>query len=240
MRVLNSSPTGEVVLHDAAMHAAEMWRHRDLAGYASARVRGLAAGSATDWGLGGGGREAKRAPISLAGGIPDAATQPKDALLAAMRRALDTPDDAPLVYGGARGYEPLREEIAGFFARDHATVPGADHFVLTNGAAGAIDLVCAALLDPGDVVISEVPTFTGSLRTFRGHQAEIVGIRLDDEGIRLDDLDGALTRLRREGRTVKLIYTIPTFQNPTGLDMSIGRRAELDPGGLRLRRAVLR
>ena len=199
MTTLESTPAGEVAFHETAMRSAELWRDRDLAGYASARVRGLAAGSATDWGLGGGGREAKRAPISLAGGIPDAATQPGDALLEAMRRALDTPDDAPLVYGGARGYEPLRDEIARYFARDQAPVPGADHFVLTNGAAGAIDLVCAALLDPGDVVISEVPTFTGSLRTMRGHQAEIVGIHMDDEGIRLDDLEAAITRLRRGG-----------------------------------------
>jgi len=224
---LESTPAGETAIHETAMRSAELWRDRELADYASAHIRGISAGSATDWGLGGGSRAARRAPISLAGGIPDAATQPRDALLEAMGRALDTPDDAPLVYGGARGYEPLRDEIAHYFARDHASVPGADQFVLTNGAAGAIDLVCAALLDPGDVVISEVPTFTGSLRTMRGHQAEIVGIHMDDEGIRLDDLDAAVTRLRREGRVVKLIYTIPTFQNPTGLDMSMQRRADL-------------
>ena len=227
MTTRESIAAGEAVFHDLAMRSADLWRDRDLGAYASARVRGLIAGSATDWGLGGGGREARRAPISLAGGIPDAATQPKAALLEAMRRALDTPDDAPLVYGGARGYEPLREEIARYFARDQGPAPVADHVVLTNGAAGAIDMVCAALLDPGDVVISEVPTFSGSLRTMRGHQAEIVGIHMDDEGIRLDDLAAAVTRLRREGRSVKLIYTIPTFQNPTGLTMSMGRRADL-------------
>jgi 2-aminoadipate transaminase len=227
MTTIESTDKGEVALHETAMRAAELWRDRDLAAYASAHVRGLAAGSATDWGLGGGGRESKRAPISLAGGIPDAATQPREALLEAMGRALDTRDDAPLVYGGARGYEPLREEIARYFGRDQDPIPGADQFMLTNGAAGAIDLVCAALLDPGDVVISEVPTFGGSLRTFLGHQAEVVGIHMDDEGIQLDDLDAALASLRREGRTVKLIYTIPTFQNPTGLDMSMSRRADL-------------
>ena len=178
--------------------------------------------------MGAGGRQAKRPPISLAGGIPDAATQPREALLEAMRQALDTPDDAPLVYGGGRGFEPLRAEIARFFARDQvADARSADDFILTNGAAGAIDLVCATLLDPGDVVLSEVPTFTGSLRTMRGHQAEIVGIRMDDEGIRLDDLEAAIDRLRRDGRTPKLIYTIPTFQNPTGVDMSMARRVDL-------------
>ena len=227
MTTIDSSPRSEADLHHLALRTADVWRDRELARFASAHVRGLASGTATDWGLGGGGVQAKRAPISLAGGIPDAATQPKDALVEAMRRALDTPDDAPLVYGGARGYEPLREEIARYFARDHATAPGADHFVLTNGAAGAIDLVCAALLDPGDVVISEVPTFTGSLRTMRGHEAEIIGIHMDEQGIRLDELDAAVTRVRRAGGTVKLIYTIPTFQNPTGLEMSLGRRADL-------------
>jgi 2-aminoadipate transaminase len=121
----------------------------------------------------------------------------------------------------------LRAEIARFFARDHSSVPAADDFILTNGAAGAIDLVCATLLNPGDVVLSEIPTFTGSVRTMRGHQADIVGVRLDDEGIRLDDLEREIAALRRDGRTPKLIYTIPTFQNPTGVDMSMTRRRDL-------------
>lgn len=209
------------------MRTAEQWGDRDLATYASAHVQRLAAGSATDWGLGAGDRQSKRPPISLAGGIPDAATQPRADLLEAMRKALDTADDAPLVYGGGPGYEPLRIEIARFFARDQDPTPAADQFILTNGAAGAIDLVCATLLNPGDVVLSEVPTFTGSLRTMRGHQAEIVGVRMDADGIRLDDLEAAIVRLQGEGRTVKLIYTIPTFQNPTGIDTSMARRGQL-------------
>jgi 2-aminoadipate transaminase len=217
----------ERALHDAAQRAAERWGDQDLAAYASDRVRRLAAGSTTDWGLSGGTSNPRRPPISLAGGIPDAATQPKEALLEAMRRALATPDDAPLVYGGGRGYEPLREQIATAFARDQQPAPSADAFVLTNGAAGAIDLVCAALIDPGDVVLSEVPTFTGSLRTFTGHQAEVVGIHMDEDGIRLDHLEAAITRLRADGRRPKLLYTIPTFQNPTGLDMSLERRVAL-------------
>ena len=188
-------PADERSLHEAALRAAERWGDRDLAAFASARVRTLASGSTTDWGLAGGGGAPKRPPISLAGGIPDAATQPRDALLEAMRRALATPDDAPLVYGGGRGYEPLREQVAAFFARDQRPAPSADAFILTNGAAGAIDLVCAALLDPGDVVLSEVPTFTGSLRTFVGHGAEVVGVHLDAEGIRLDELESSVARL---------------------------------------------
>jgi 2-aminoadipate transaminase len=227
----------ELALHEAAMRTAERWRDRDLTTYAATHVQRLAAGSTTDWGMGSVRREAKRPPISLAGGIPDAATQPREALVGAMRRALDTTDDAPLVYGGGRGFEPLRAGIARFFARDQSPTPAADDFILTNGAAGAIDLACASLLDPGDVVLSEVPTFTGSLRTMRGHQADIVGIRMDDEGIDLDDLDREIRALRRDGRTPKLIYTIPTFQNPTGVDMSMQRRVDLV--GLASRHGIL-
>src|SRR4051794_33055244 len=227
MTTLPSALSDELAIHEAAMRAAERWGDRDLSMYAAAHVQRLAAGSTTDWGMGPNDRQAKRPPISLAGGIPDAGTQPREALLEAMRRALDTPDDAPFVYGGGRGFEPLRAEIARFFARDQSPAPAADDFILTNGAAGAIDLVCATLLSPGDVVLSEIPTFTGSVRTMRGHQAEIVGVRMDGDGIRLDDLEREIFGLRRDGRTPKLIYTIPTFQNPTGVDMSMARRVDL-------------
>ena len=163
----------------------------------------------------------------MAGGIPDAASQPKQGLLRAMERALAVPDDSPLVYGGPVGYEPLRAEIGKYFARDHAEIPGADHFILTNGAAGAIDMAATLLLDPGDVVISEMPTFAGSLRTFRGHGVEVVGAHLDDEGMRLDQVEAQIARLRADGRAPKLIYTIPTYHNPTGVTMSLQRRVDL-------------
>ncbi|MEE9278503.1 MAG: PLP-dependent aminotransferase family protein, partial [Dehalococcoidia bacterium] len=166
-------------------------------------------------------------PISLAGGMPDAATQPREALLDAMRRALDTEDDSPLVYGGPWGYHPLREEIGRYFGRDHREPLSAEHYVLTNGAAGAIDLVCSALLDPGDVVITEVPTFAGSLRTLRGHGAEIVGVRWDDEGLDLDALQATIERVEAAGGRIKLLYTIPTFHNPTGRTATIKRRVGL-------------
>ena len=215
------------VIADAAARAAELWGDENLAMLASERVQGLTGGTFTDWGLAGSVRQPTVQPISLAGGVPDAKTQPREALMGAMQRALDTEDDLPLVYGGPVGYEPLREEMAKFFARDHRQPLTADHYVLANGAAGAIDLVVAALISPGDVIITETPTFTGSLRTFRGHEAEIVGVHLDDEGIRMDELVATVDRLERDGRTIKLIYTIPTFHNPTGITTTLQRRADL-------------
>jgi len=217
----------EAGLQAVAARVAAHWDSRDPVDYQSERLRGLSSGTITDWGLAGDGLEVKRPPISMAGGIPDAVTQPKAGLVRAMERALSVADDSPLVYGGPLGYEPLRTAIGQFFARDHAEVPGAESFILTNGAAGAIDLACSLLLNPGDVVLSEMPTFAGSLRTFRGHQVDVVGVHLDDEGLRLDELEAQIKRLRAEGREPRLIYTIPTYHNPTGISMSLQRRIDL-------------
>ena len=104
---------------------------------------------------------------------------------------------AALSYGGPLGHEPLREEVARFFARDQDPAIGADHFVLANGAAGAIDLACSALLDPDDVVVTEVPAFSGSLRTIRGHGARLVGVPMDAHGMCIDRLDATLGTARR-------------------------------------------
>lgn len=217
---------------------AQLWRRRDPSAFTSRRLQALGAGSPTDWGMSARQPDPALQPVSLAGGIPDTATLPRAALLQAGARALgldpEAPESvlraagsAPLSYGGAYGYEPLREEIARFFARDHHPPIGADHFVLTNGAAGAIDLLCAALLDPGDVVVSEVPAFSGSLRTLRGHGARLVGVPMDRQGLRIDALRDTLRTLDRAGTPAKLIYVSPTFHNPTGSTMPLERRRDL-------------
>ena len=233
----------------------------------SQRVRKLNAGSVTDWGLSSRQPEPEMPPISLAGGIPDDATLPRQGLLAAMARALGLdpegaataeapgngvpasgceaadcaggPDGAgtldagavrgaaALSYGGPLGYEPLREEVARWFARDQQPAIGADHFVLANGAAGAIDLACSALLDPDDVVVTEVPAFSGSLRTIRGHGARLVGVPMDAQGMCVDRLADTLAQLAAAGTPAKLVYVSPTFHNPTGITMPIVRRREL-------------
>ncbi len=134
---------------------------------------------------------------------------------------------AALSYGGPLGHEPLREEVARFFARDREPAIGADHFVLANGAAGAIDLACSALLDPDDVVVTEVPAFSGSLRTIRGHGARLVGVPMDAHGMCVDRLDDTLARLAAAGTPAKMVYVSPTFHNPTGVTMPVARRRNL-------------
>lgn len=211
----------------AADAAREAWGSFPALHTANSSSRGLSPGSATAWGLSERAPLTQRPPISLGGGIPDADTQPRAELLAAMERVLAEPGDAPLVYGGPLGFEPLRDEVARFFARNHPAAPTAAWYLLTNGAAGAIESICAAFVNPGDIIITEIPTFTGSLRTMRGKQATVVGVGMDDQGIKLDELEATIDKLDADGKTVKLIYTQPTFHNPTGLTMTLQRRLDL-------------
>jgi 2-aminoadipate transaminase len=211
-----------VTTHDIA----GQWAQRDVDALLNAAARSVYVGGATDWGMSWA-VESAVPPISLGGGIPDPQTLPRAELVRAMERALAVETDEPLRYGGPFGSEALRSEIARRYTRDRGRETGAEEFMLTNGAAGSIDAVCNALLDPGDVVITESPTFMGTIRTFRGHQAEVVGVPLDAEGIDVGAVTQALEDAERAGKRVKLIYTIANFQNPTGLAMSEQRRIEL-------------
>ena len=212
---------------DVAASAAALWVGRDFEALLSSGARELKPGTATDWGLPASAWDPARATIGLAGGIPDPATLPRAELLEALRRALTAEDTGALTYGGALGFEGLREQLGERSTRGLGLPATAEHFMLTNGSAGAIATVCAALLDPGDVVVTEVPTFSGSVRTFRGHQAEIVTVPTDGEGCRTDALASTLAGLESRGRRAKLIYTISNFHNPTGSTLALERRREL-------------
>ena len=102
-----------------------------------------------------------------------------------------------------------------------------DDLMVTTGGQQVIDLVCRAFLDPGDVVVAEAPTYPGAVPCFTSFQADVVQVEMDDDGMRIDVLEETLARLRAEGRTPKFIYTIPNFQNPGGVTMSLERRRAL-------------
>ena len=165
-----------------------IWSEYDLDELASEGAKFLSRGSATDWGLPAD-LEPRVPPITLGGGIPDPVSLPRDELIQSMSRSIDVESDEPLRYGGGVGYEHLRDEMAKRFNRERGSNVTADHFLLTNGSAGAIDLVCRAYLSPGDTVITERPTFSGSVRTFKGHQANVVTVPIDGEGMRTDLLE---------------------------------------------------
>jgi len=111
--------------------------------------------------------------------------------------------------------------------RDNGVDARPENVLITAGASQAIDLVCAALLDPGDVILTEEPTFLGALRIFRAHGATIVGVPMDDRGMQMDVLESRLAEMKAEGVRPKFIYTIPSFQNPTGVTTPLERRQRI-------------
>ena len=102
-----------------------------------------------------------------------------------------------------------------------------DDLLVTTGGQQVIDLVCKTLIDPGDVIIAEAPTYPGAVPVFVSYQADVVQIEMDEHGMRIDVLEEELARLDAEGRTPKFIYTVPSFQNPAGVTMSLERRRRL-------------
>src|ERR1700681_3116270 len=107
------------------------------------------------------------------------------------------------------------------------TVVDPGEVIVTTGGQQVIDLVCKALIDPGDVIVAEAPTYPGAVPTFGAYQAEVAQIEMDGDGMPIDELERTLDRLGAQGKRPKFIYTIPNFQNPGGVTMSLVRRRRL-------------
>ena len=161
--------------------------------------------------------------ISLAPGYPGPDSFAWDEYRSIADRVLASRDRDLLQYGPTRGYKPLIGELTTLVAQRHIEAHAED-ILVTTGSQQGLDLVARTLLDPGDVVLVELPSYTGALGAFRNAQASLVGVRQDASGIEPDALDATLERLRDEGRRVKFVYVVPNFQNPTGLLMSLERR----------------
>ncbi|MDZ7685867.1 MAG: aminotransferase class I/II-fold pyridoxal phosphate-dependent enzyme [Gammaproteobacteria bacterium] len=166
------------------------------------------------------GIEPKRDLIRLAIGIPDSDTLPKADLLESARRTIDKPGEAAFVYGFGMGYTKLRAMIAERYSSERGLQVNENWFQLTNGSAGAIDLICRTLINPGDIIISESPTYMGTLRNFKGVMADVRSVSMDEDGMRIDELEHLIAQLESEGRRIKFIYTISTFHKPTGATLS--------------------
>ncbi len=160
-------------------------------------------------------------PVYFGDGSPDRALIPLDRLRDASVQAwAEAPDY--LGYGDQQGYEPLRDLIVERMG-GIGIEADASRILVTSGSTQAIDLACRVFLEEGDVVLVENPTFLGASELFRAYGARIVGIDTDDDGMRMDSLESALV----SESNVKFIYTIPTFQNPTGTTMPLDRRQSL-------------
>lgn len=142
------------------------------------------------------------------------------------RELFEARDPHALQYGPTRGFRPLLEAIAGILdARGIRT--SMDQLLVTTGSQQGLDLVARVLLDPGDVALVELPTYTGAITAFRNVQGDMVGVPQEEDGIDLQALDDICERLRRDGRRVKFLYVVPNFQNPTGLLIGLDKRRRL-------------
>ncbi len=164
--------------------------------------------------------------IPLTYGFPDPGSFPIEALVAASAQVLRAHGRDALQYGPIAGPEPLLDLLV---RKLHAEGIEAslDNLLVTSGGSQGIDLVTHLLVDPGDRVIVEAPTFIGALQTFRNAEAELHEVPLDDGGLDVEALGALLERLAADGRQAKLIYTIPTFHNPAGVTLTEPRRRAL-------------
>lgn len=161
--------------------------------------------------------------VSFAAGFPDPTAFPWGDLHEIAHELLTGRDGTVLQYGATRGYAPLLDAIAGVLAERRVTA-APDELVVTTGSQQAIDLVGRVLLDPGDVVLVELPSYTGAISVFRNALARLAGVAQEADGIDLDDLDAVWQRERAAGRRVKLLYLVPNFQNPAGLLLGLEKR----------------
>jgi 2-aminoadipate transaminase len=164
--------------------------------------------------------------ISLAGGLPDTSTFPPQAFAAQMTRIAQESAAEALQYGPTEGFGKTVDCIVEVMGAE-GMLPDPEDVIVTTGGQQAIDLVCRTLVDPGDAVICEAPTYPGAIPVFCSYQADTIQIECDEEGMRIEELEAALGRLDSEGRRPKLVYSVPNFQNPAGVTMSLERRRRL-------------
>ncbi len=160
--------------------------------------------------------------MSFGGGYPDASLFPADRLETIFRDILRAPGGAAMQYAPSDGLPHLRAQIAALMAAD-GTACSAEEVLILQGSQQGLDLAARMLIDPGDVIVTEDPTFLGALIAFAPSQPDYAVVPVDGEGMQTDRLAAVL----RDTPRARLIYTVPDFQNPTGVTLSLERRHRL-------------
>lgn len=161
--------------------------------------------------------------VSLSAGNPAPDAFPKEAVAEISERLLKENPVLALQYGLTEGYAPLRETLKKYMVEKYGVSIEGNDLIITSGAQQVMDLVTKSFVNEGDVVITEAPSFIGSLNTFRSYNAKLVGVPMDDDGMNMEELEKAL----KENENVRFIYTIPNFQNPSGITMSLTKRKKM-------------
>jgi DNA-binding transcriptional MocR family regulator len=160
--------------------------------------------------------------VSLAGGMPFVQALPTEQVLEVVESVLAERADVALQYGGGQGSPGLRERLAMLMAEE-ATEVDPEDVLVTTGAQQALDLMAKVLIDPGDEIVVEAPSYVGALSAFGAYEPRFVPVDLDEDGLVVDQLEEALVR----GARPKFVYTVPSFHNPAGVTMSHERRQRL-------------
>jgi 2-aminoadipate transaminase len=161
--------------------------------------------------------------LSMTGGFPNPATFPTDEVDEIAARLLRDDAAVALQYTPAAGIASVREYLVDRHEQLQGRRPALDELIVTSGGMECIALVCQALIDPGDTIAVEAPTYLGALMAFGGAEADVVAIVMDDDGLVVDELAERVAA----GLRPKFLYTIPEYQNPTGRTLSLARRQQL-------------
>jgi len=160
--------------------------------------------------------------ISFAGGLPAPELFPIEEMKEVCVRVLDTDGKAALQYSPTEGYMPLRKIIAERMKKSGVEI-SPEHILITSGSQQGLDFCGKVFLDEGDTVICESPSYLGALNAFKSYLPKFVEVEMDKDGMKMDELEKAL----QANPDAKFIYTIPDFQNPSGITMSVERRKKL-------------
>ena len=164
--------------------------------------------------------------VSLAGGMPFVSALPKELVSGAIERVMRDHGPTAMQYGSGQGTPALREHILEVMALEG--IRGSiDDVVVTTGSQHALELVSKLFLDPGDVVLAEGPSYVTAITVFKSFQAEVRHVLMDEHGLVPQALREAIARAKAEGRRLKFLYTVPTFNNPAGVTLSWQRRLEI-------------
>jgi len=168
-----------------------------------------------------------RKVLSLAGGLPGPEVFPKEDLARIASRVLEELGDSALQYSPTLGVMPFREAVADFVRSKGVKVLSDDRVAVTTGSQEAIYLLAMTLINPKDAIIVESPTYLAALNVFRYYGAEFVSVPLDENGMKTELLEDKIKEAKSKGLNVKLVYTVATCHNPTGVIMPDDRRKEL-------------
>lgn len=160
--------------------------------------------------------------ISFAGGFPDSAMFDIEGIKEASRRALSEEPGPSLQYGATEGYNPLREQLVEFMATKGITGLDFNQLIVTTGSQQALDLVGKTLLEPGDTVLVEAPTFLATIQCFRLYGPKVLGVPIDADGVLVDVLEEMILKHKP-----KIVYLVPSFGNPSGALTSVQRRMRI-------------